>query len=268
MKRKLLSPKDQILARWYEEDYPNGNKRFQIKLLGKDIAIFLLIPLCAVLFFKIIESGETPTKNSERRKITSVDNDNLEKHSQIINFNHGHGTNGSGFSRRAPGTLVKVRLMNVVETFSSAPVHAQIVDNSLGRDFFGGTLIGDASPETGSGRISITFKFARYPRRLDLAVPIAARAMSLDGTFGLLATKKEGFFARAAIRSAATNPNAVDTGTDKQDMNSLIARALAAGLMQEFQGEASTAHSNAQVLTLKPMTEFYVELTDYFPGKQ
>jgi hypothetical protein len=51
MKKKLISPKDQLLARWYEEDYPNGNKRFQIKLLGKDIAIFLLIPLCAVLFF-------------------------------------------------------------------------------------------------------------------------------------------------------------------------------------------------------------------------
>lgn len=268
MKKKLISPKDQLLARWYEEDYPNGNKRFQIKLLGKDIAIFLLIPLCAVIFFKILESGEVPTKKPERRKIVSADSDSRGTHSQIIHFNKKNGANGSGFSKRAPGTLVKVRLMNTVETFSSAPVHAQIVDNGLGRDFFGGTLIGDAMPETGSGRISMTFKFARHSRRLDLAVPISARAMSLDGTFGITAVKKEGFFARAAIRSAASNPNAVDTGAEKQDMKSLVARALAAGLMQEFQDEASTAHTNAQVLTLKPMTEFYVELTDYFPEKQ
>ena len=91
--------------------------------------------------------------------------------------------------------------MNVVETFSNAPVHAQIIDNGLGREFLGGTLIGDAVSETGSGRVNINFKFVRHPRRLDLAVPVSARAMSLDGTFGINGTKKEGFFARAAIRS-------------------------------------------------------------------
>lgn len=106
--------------------------------------------------------------------------------------------------------------MNTVETFSRAPVHAQTVDNGLGRDFFGGTLIGDTMPETGSGRISMTFKFARHPRRLDLAVPISPRSMSLDGTFGITAIKKEGFFARAAFRSASLNLNAMDTGTEKQ----------------------------------------------------
>ncbi len=105
--------------------------------------------------------------------------------------------------------------MNTVETFSRAPVHAQTVDNGLGRDFFGGTLIGDTMPETGSGRISMTFKFARHPRRLDLAVPISPRSMSLDGTFGITAIKKEGFFARAAFRSASLNLNAMDTGTEK-----------------------------------------------------
>lgn len=269
MKKKTISHKERVLSRWFDEDYPGGSKRFQLKLLGKDIAIFLLIPLCAVVFFKILESSGANTEKPGRRKITSSENDTREKHSQIINFSRSHtGSGGYGVSKRAPGTLVRVSLMNVVETFSSAPVHAQIVDNGLGREFFGGTLIGDAVSETGSGRISISFKFARHPKRLDLALPISARAMSLDGTFGLNATKKEGFFARAAIRSAASNPNVVDTGTDKQDMKSLVARALAAGLMQEFQDEATTAHTNAQVLTLKPMTEFYVELTDYFPEKR
>ena len=54
--------------------------------------------------------------------------------------------------------------------------------------------------------------------------------------------------------------------SEKEDMRTLVARALAAGMMQEFQSEATVAHKNAQVLLVKPMTEFFVELTDYFPG--
>lgn len=260
--------KERLLSRWMEEDYPGGTPRFQLPLLAKDIAIFCLVPLAAIVIFKIVESSlSAPARQPERRRAES-NFDRPEKHSQIISFNGKVGAGGSPYSKRAPGTLIKVRLMNVIETLTNAPVHAQVVDYGLGKEFIGGTLIGDATGDPMSGRVNITFRFARHPRRLDLAVPLSARAMSMDGTFGINASKKEGFFARAAIRSASGNPNSVDAGADKEDMRTLLARALAAGMMQEFQSEASVAHNNAQVMTVKPMTEFFVELTDYFPGPQ
>lgn len=263
--------KERLLKRWSEEDYPGGTPRFQLALLAKDIVVFCLIPISAIIFYKIVESSiSAPTKSMERKR-TDIKIDRMEKHSQIISFqgsSGGSGNRGSAFSKRAPGTLVKVRLMNVVETFSNAPVHVQIMDSGLGREFIGATIIGDASPENGTGRVIMNFKFVRHPRRLEVAVPISARALSLDGTYGVNGSKKEGLFARAAIRSAANNPNTVDASAENGDFKTLVARAVAAGLMQEFQSEASTAHNRAQVLTLKPMTEFFVELTDYFPGQK
>lgn len=260
--------KERILSRWSEEDYPGGTPRFQLSLLAKDLVVFGLIPISAIVLFKIIEAGLSAPARPPTRPRVEAGRDRPEKQSQIINFANRSGGGGVfGFSKRAPGTLVKVRLMNVLETLSNAPVHAQVVDYGLGKAFIGGTLIGEATAEPSSGRVNISFRFVRHPKRLDLAVPISARAMSLDGTFGIAAVKKEGFFARAAIRSASSNPNTVDTGTDKEDMRTLVARALAAGMMQEFQSEATVAHKNAQVLTVKPMTEFFVELTDYFPGQ-
>jgi hypothetical protein len=265
--------KERLLKRWLEEDYPGGTPRFQLSLLAKDVAVFFLIPVSAIIFFKMVESSmNEPSKPTDRRKADSKI-DRPEKHSQIISFHAqnvsgGSGKGGYAFSKRSPGTIVRVRLMNVVETFSNAPVHVQVMDAGLGSEFMGATIIGDASPESGTGRITMNFKFVRHPRRIDLAVPISARALSLDGTYGINGAKKEGIFARAAIRSAANNPNTVDASADNGDFKTLVARAVAAGLMQEFQSDASTAHNRAQVLTLKPMTEFFVELTDYFPGQR
>ena len=273
----LQKQKERLLKRWSEEDYPGGTPRFQLALLAKDIVIFCLIPICAIFFYKVVETSiSAPSKPSDRRR-TDVKLDRIEKHSQIINFQgNGNGsTSGGGagsdlgrFAKRAPGTIVRVRLLNVVETFSNAPVHVQVMDNGLGKEFIGATILGDAVSENGTGRVSMNFRFVRHPRSAGVAVPIAARALSLDGTYGLTGTKKEGLFARAAIRSAANNPNTVDASADKGDFKTLIARAVAAGLMQEMQSEASIAHTNAQVLTIKPMTEFFVELTDYFPGQR
>lgn len=264
----LKKQREQFIKRWSEEDYPGGTPRFQLALLAKDIVIFCLIPICAIIFYKILESSITsPKKPIEKRRETKIDRN--EKHSQIIQFQkNSNGNGGVAFAKHSPGTLVRVRLLNVVETFSNAPVHAQIIDTGIGTEFMGGTLVGDATPESSTGRINIDFKYVRHPKRPDLALQISARAMSLNGTFGLEALKKEGMFARAAIRSAANNPNVVDASANNQDLKTLIARAVAAGLMQEFQSEAAVAQNNAQVLTLNPMTEFFVELTDYFPGKK
>lgn len=261
--------KENLTKRWLEEDYPGGTPRFQLSLLFKDIGTFFVLPLISILIFKMIENSLTGPKIPTRPKPNWSKNNSAEVRSQILSFDKSAGGPGHryGFSKRAPGTLVKVKLLNTVETFSAAPVHAQIVDYGLGKEFIGGTILGEASSESSVGRININFRFARHPKRLDLAVPLSARAISLDGTYGVVANKKEGFFARAAIRSAATSPNAVDAGADKQDLKTLIARAVASGVMQEFQSDASVAHNNAQVWTLQPMTEFYVELTDYFPGQ-
>jgi len=267
----FIKQKERLLKRWSEEDYPGGNPRFQLALLAKDIMVFCLIPISAILFYKLVETSLSESKAPRERRKAEAKTDIKEGRSQIIHFENagkGSGTGQGVFAKRAPGSLVRVRLMNVVETFATSSVHAQIIDSALGKEFIGGTLLGDATSDPGSGRINMTFRFVRHPQRVDLAVPIAARAMSLDGVIGVAASKKEGFFARAAIRSAAGNNNSIDTGTDKQDFRTLVARAVAAGMMQEFQSEASGAHNNAQVLTLKPMTEFFVELTDYFPGQK
>jgi hypothetical protein len=271
MKRKntLQKNKERLFHRWLDVDYPGGMPRFQISLLAKDIAIFCLIPVCAIVLFKIIEGASSGSSRPPERRQIDASNLKNEKHSQIIQFHTpGIGAAADKFARRAPGTLVRVRLLNVVETFSNASVHAQIVDFGLGREFLGGTLIGDATSEAGSQRININFHFVRHPNREDIAVPVVARAMSLDGTYGLDAEKKEGFFARASIRSVTGKGASLDSGQDNQDFRTLVARAVANGLMQEFQSDATVANNKAQVLVLKPMTEFFVELTDYFPGQK
>ena len=260
--------KEKLLRRWSEEDFPGATPRFQLGLLAKDIVIFGILPIASIILYKMVETTVTaPQRPRDRPRSISKYEGGEKPSSQIIDFRKpGSGGGKLGFSKRNPGTLVRVRLMNVVETYSNAPVHAQIVDGALGGEFLGGTLIGSATPEASAGRIKIDFKFVRHPKRLDVAVPISARAISLDGTFGLEATKKEGFFARSAIRSAATNKNAVDTSAKDGDFKTLIARAVAAGIMQEFESDASVAHNNGQLLTLQPLTEFYVELMDFFPG--
>lgn len=264
--------KDRLLARWSEEDYPGGKPRFQLKLLAKDIVVFCLVPLLAILLFKIVENSLTYQKRPAERRNEEKANVGMENSSQIISFGQRRstrsGANGGkyGFSKKAPGTLVRVRLLNSVETFSNAPAHAQVIDTSLGREFLGGTLIGEATPEPGNGRIVMNFKFVRHPRRADIAVPISARSLSLNGTYGIDAAKKEGFFARLAIRSA-NGGGSIDSSSGKEDFKTLVAKAVAQGLMQEFQSEASVANNRAQVLTLAPSTEFFAELTDFFPGQ-
>jgi hypothetical protein len=258
--------KENIKSRWLAEDFPGGPKHFQVQLFAKDIFVYLGIPIIAVILFKGCEmslNGTAQVKTSSGNRLFR--SDGSQPKSQIIDFHESPNSLHyvENIPRRAPGTLVKVRLMNIVETASITPVHAQIIDDGLGKQFRGSTLIGEANPDGALGRIRIDFKYLRLTNRLDIAVPLTGRALSLDGTFGLIAEKKEGFFARAAIRSAQ-NGNTVDTSP--QDFKSVIARALAAGLVQEFQGEAAQANQQAQVLTLQPSTEFFVELSDYFPG--
>lgn len=255
--------------RWSSEDYPGAEPRFKIGLFAKDVAIFILFPAVVVITVQFLLNGTNGKKRTQllaRRDAVRGE----ESRSQIIDFEHsgkgvGKGqTNLFGVQKKAPGTLVKIRLLNVVETYSTAPVHAQIIDRGLGGNLVGGVLIGDATPDPAFERINITFRFVRDPARDNVAIPVSARALSLDGTLGLNATKKDGFFARSAFASAASAQDA--RGGNTADLKEILVRALTVGLAQEAGNVAQVERNRAQVLTLPPKSEFFAELIDYFPG--
>jgi hypothetical protein len=237
-------------------------------LLGKDLAIFAFLPLLAVIVFHACEKAgngsRRPVANTQKRADTARYD---ASKSQIINFqSHLSGSPLAGIQKRAPGSLVRVKLLNVVATYSSAPVHAQIVDAGLGKIFLGGTLIGDATPDPNFQRINISFRFAKDPVHDNAAAAIAARALSLDGTLGIEAEKKEGFFTRSVYGFATTATQGADSKGGSTDFRDILLRALSAGFLQEFGSGTQVEKNRSQVLTLQPSTEFFAELTDYFPG--
>ena len=263
LKGELKLKRDRVLRRWFASDYPGGSERFQIKMLTKDVGLFLVLPLSAIVLYKGAEGVTLHSRISKGTTTVMQSSVGSERSSQIIRFVT-KGIAGSQFERRAPGTVVRVRLTNSVESLEGASAHAQIIDASLGARFVGGTLVGDVTSDTSTGKIILTFHFARDPNNTRVAVPIAARAMSLDGTAGLDAKKKEGFFARSALRAGAdsnTKPNSTSG-----DFKTLVAKAVAAGMMQEFQDDSAVQSKRAQVLTLEAGTEFFAELTDFFPA--
>ena len=263
--------KRQLKERWSSSDTPASEPRFQLSLVAKDIAIFLFLPLFAVFLFKMVESGLTGERKGRSAQTERKSDFKLDSaKSQIIDFSKG----GSGssvnsvaiYGKKAPGTLVRIRLLNLVETYSTAPVHAQIVDSALGSHLVGGTLLGEATPDTNFDRINIVFKFARDPNRQSIAVPINARALSLNGTLGLSANKKEGIVARSTLSAVNPTTEEIETKSDSLDLKNLIVKAFANGFMQELGKSATVENNRAQVLTLVPGSDFFAELTDYFPG--
>lgn len=253
--------------RWSGEDYPGAKPRFQIKPFFQDAGIYLFLPIAAIIVFKSCENAFSSDRRSSQRQRTSKSSTEINEHrSQVIDFKSPVATSSiNGVQKKSPGTLVRVRLLNVVETYSSAPVHAQIIDAGLGSNLIGGTLIGDAVPDPNFDRINITFRHLKDLNRESLAIPISARALSLNGTLGMVAQKKEEFFARSALGSSTAMSPDKEEKSDSTDLKKLIAKALTSGLLQEFGSESQVAQNRAHVLTLKPMTEFFVELTDYFP---
>jgi hypothetical protein len=173
-------------------------------MLIKDLAVFILLPIISIILFKSCENATTNGRKSTQSTRAKKPGEYSEtSKSQIITFQNLRpgGANGA-FPRRAPGTLIKVRLLNAVETYGSAPVHAQVIDASLGEGLIGATLIGDAVSDPNFERVTVNFRFVRDIRREGSAASITARALSLDGTLGIVAHKKEGFFTRATLSAA------------------------------------------------------------------
>lgn len=261
-----------IVTRWSAEDYPGATPRFHWQLLSKDIAIFILLPIVAIIVYRSMDgthkgSARPPVRNQAQKDQIHSDGGK----SQIIEFGSkskgiGIGNGIAGITKRAPGTLVRLKLQNVVETYSTAPVHAQIVDSGLGQALMGGSLIGDATPDTNFERINISFRFARDVSHEGVALGISARALGLDGTLGLVANKKEGFVTRSVLGSAATGSQELQGGSTSPDLKDILIRALTSGLFQELGTSSQIEKNRSQVLTLEPGAEFFAELTDFFPG--
>ena len=262
----LARLKKYFSERWRASDYPRGEARFQILLFAKDIGTFILVPAIAIMLSRACTAGVSNTKKKTKDQQKTVITESTR--SQVVDFqNTKPKIQGTLIGKRAPGILVKVRLLNVVEAYSSTPIHAQIIDRGLGDRFYGGTLIGDGTSDAGFQRINVDFHIARPPNELSKAFPMAARALSLDGTLGVAALKKEGVFARAAYSGASTAAQGAQTSLDSLDLKSIVIKALSAGLIQEFGAGALVERNRSQVLTLSAGTEFFAELTDYFPSE-
>ena len=257
--------KKSLLARWSECDTPTSEPRFRSNLFAKDLAIFIILPIATVFIFKIFENAlNAPPVNKRQNVNQTAKNMNSEiSKSQIIDFKNAKA-GISAFNKRSTGTLVKVKLLNVVETYGNAPVHAQVIDMSLGNEWFGATFIGDATGDTNFDRININFSRLRSSKNQSLSLAIKARALSLNGSLGLEAIKKEGFFARSALNSANPAANSARAEIESSDLKSILAKALASGLLQEFGNSATVERNRSQVLTLSAGEVFYVELTDDF----
>lgn len=258
--------KKNLLVRWSESDTPTSESRFQATLFAKDLAIFVVLPISAVFIFKVFENvWNSPRANKRQDQSKVAKNENFDTaKSQIIEFKNSKSGSGSIYNRRSSGTLVKVKLLNVVETYGNAPVHAQIMDITLGSEWFGATLLGDAVADTNFDRINISFNRIRSTKNQSLSATIKARALSLNGSLGLEANKKEGFFARSALNSANPAATEAQASIESSDLKSILARALASGLLQEFGNSANVERNRSQVLTLSAGEIFFVELTDEF----
>jgi len=257
-----------FINRWSDRDTPASEPRFQINLLIKDISIFVLLPLGTALLFQILNHEVGGRSDSKKKNKTEIPRDITrdQSKSQIIDFTKG-GSGNKGFgTRKPPGTIVKVRLLNTVETFGNAPVHAQVIDGGLGQEWIGGTLIGDATSDENFNRVNITFRFVKSGFQAGMAKPVKARALSLNGTLGVSAEKKEGFFARSALNAANPAAQSAEKETDSLDVKHFLAKALANGLLQEFGSSAANERAKSQVYVLNSGDVFFVELTDFFPG--
>jgi hypothetical protein len=259
---------DSFKGRWFGPDYPGGEPRFQIAPFAKDVGLFILLPAVCVLLGKSWTDGPSPRKVRSSPAVVAAGEAPAIK-PQILSFSQSRPVGQATISaaRRAPGTLVKVRLLNAVEALSEAPVHVQIVDAALGSSFYGGTLLGDGSADSNFSRMNINFRFARRNGDERSAIPIAARALSLDGVLGVEAAKKEGAFARGVLSGASAAASGFgNKGQESQSLQSILLQALTQGLAGEFSGEANVARNQASVLTLEPGLEFFAELRDYFPA--
>lgn len=251
---------------WYAPDLPQGEPIFQPKVFSRWCGIYIGLPIAGfALALMLVKVGYSSKGRSAITRSTDFKLD--ASRSQIIYFRVATSSGQfGGYVKRAPGTLVRVKLLNSVEGTGNGPVHAQILDGSLGRNLLGGTLLGEAAGDSNLDRVTITFNYARDPSRQNIAIPIRARALANDGTLGLNGTKKEGMLARTALGGGSKLTQDAQGAVDSFDIREIFMKAIASGFLNEAGNEIGVERNRAALLVLKPDTEFFAELTDYFPG--
>lgn len=270
-----------IKGLWWAPNLPGGEPNFQPMRMLRDLCILAAIGGTPLFFAKVMEGASQPTKSSSsarsNQKKDGAGNEGPSvTGSQIIDF-EGRRAFGStttkgfvpGASPRGTGTLVRIRLQNTVETYSAAPVHAQIVDSSLGAALYGSVLLGEASADSNFNRIYIQFSTIRPRNSVSDAYSINAVAMSLNGTLGLEATKKEGLLARGTLATSGGIVSGLGSkggsGGSGLSLQDLLVKALVTGLQQEAGNDLSVEQARSQVLVLDPGIEFFAELKSKFP---
>lgn len=254
---------------WYAPDLPNGEPIFQPSVFAKWTSIYVGLPV-AGFFFAILLVSASETKKGVSLISRSSDIKVDSSKSQILDFNSAYSASSQylGYVKRAPGTLVRVKLLNSVEGYSNAPVHAQIVDSALGKNLFGGTLLGEAYGDQNLDRVTITFNFVRDPLRANVAIPIKARALANDGTLGISANKKEGILARSTLGAGSRITQDAQSAANSFDIRQILLKAITTGFLEEASNGINTEKNKASLLFLNPETEFFAELTGFFPEGQ
>ncbi len=192
---------------------------------------------------------------------------NSSEGSLVIHFKEGAGRSGhgsQGIVRASSGTLVRVKLLNSLETFDTVPVFAQVVDYALGQKFFGWTLVGDASGDGNVARIKMGFHLARNPQGTG-TLDLSGQALSLDGTLGIKAEKVEGFVNRTLVGAGKSGGSSLANSVrGDNDLSGLLLRALLSGLQNEISNDLGAAYNRSAALKLDPGEEFFIQLTENF----
>jgi|GEM_PF-2057165 len=227
----------------------------------------LLVALVSGFFLASCTLEKSPNaqgKGSNDESSDSIDGLQFQSGALVIDFDASGKITSSGTpSYRNVGTLVRVRLQNTLESVDSAPAFAQVVDLGLGEKFYGATLIGEGSGDANLGRIRISFRKLKPVFRSERTLSLQGHALSLDGTLGVRAERVEGFAARSVLRGASGGLAGGSSETSGSSaLGDLLVRALFQGLRQEAAQDIGIEHNQAQLLRLKPGTEFYVQLTD------
>ncbi len=228
--------------------------------------LFFALTLIAGLLFGIL-AGRTSGSNSN-----SSASSNGSQHEErigesghlVIQFSSSNGQSVKKGIQASEGTLVRVRLLNQLETFDTVPAFAQITDYGLGHRYFGWTLVGDASSDANVERIKISFQSIKSPSNQS-ALSFKGNALSLDGTLGVRAKKIEGLAARSLIAGSRAGASGMGNSIRQSgDLSSLLLRALVQGLESEISSDLGAAYNRASALELKPGAEFFVQLTESF----
>jgi len=236
----------------------------------KDIFSFFAALIAFSLVVLLVLSGEPQTKKQPNQQVLPVglseeELKNRPDGPQVISFRSLESPSGLNTAKilRSKGSLIRVRLLNTIETHENVPVFSQIIDYGLGTHLYGKTLIGEATGDGSIDRIKISFHTLRIGDYS--AKDLSGHALSLDGTLGLAAKKKEGLFERSIVGSSRSGVgNSVSQDQLGESLQGFLLGALLRGIQTELRSDIESEYNNSTVLTLEPGVEFFVQITENF----